>query len=61
MTRSTQQIILFTLLLAADQITKWWIQQPDFHPFVVVDGYFNIVRAYNHGVAFSMFADLPDA
>ncbi|GAV21064.1 signal peptidase II [Mariprofundus micogutta] len=61
MTRTTQQIILFILLLAADQISKWWIQQPDFHPFVVIDGYFNIVRAYNYGVAFSMFADLPGA
>jgi len=61
MTRTTQQIILFTLLLAADQLSKWWIQQPNFHPFVVVDGYFNIVRAYNYGVAFSMYADLPDA
>lgn len=61
MTRTTQQVMLFILLLAADQISKWWIQQPDFHPFVVVDGFFNIVRAYNYGVAFSMFADLPDA
>ncbi len=61
MTRTTQQIILFTLLLAADQISKWWIQQPDFHSFVVIDGYFNIVRAYNYGVAFAMFADLPNA
>jgi len=61
MTRNTQQVILFILLLAADQVSKWWIQQPDFQPFVVIEGFFNIVRAYNHGVAFSMFADLPDA
>lgn len=61
MTRTQQQIALFIFLVAADQLTKWWIQQPDFHPFVVIDGFFNIVRAYNFGVAFSMFSDLPDA
>jgi len=61
MKRTRNQILLFTLLVAADQITKWWIQLPDFKPFVVIDGYFNIIRAYNPGVAFSMFSDLPDA
>jgi len=62
MNRSHHQIILFLLLVAADQLSKWWIQQPDFQPpLVVIDGYFNLVRAYNPGVAFSMFADLPDA
>ncbi|ATX81260.1 signal peptidase II [Mariprofundus ferrinatatus] len=59
--RTLLQITLFALLVAADQISKWWIQQPDFHAFVVIEGYFNIVRAYNYGVAFSMFANLPDA
>ncbi len=59
MNRTRAQIALFALLLAADQLTKWWIQQPDFRPFTVVDGFFDIVRAYNTGVAFSMFADLP--
>lgn len=61
MNKTQQQIGLFAVLIAADQITKWWIQQPEFHAFVVVDGFFNIVRAYNTGVAFSMFSDLPDA
>ncbi len=61
MNRSRAQVLLFSLLVAADQITKWWIQQPDFRPFVVIDGFFNIVRAHNTGVAFSFFADLPDA
>ncbi len=60
MRRTRLQIALFALLLAADQLTKWWIQQPDFRPFTVVGGFFDIVRAYNTGVAFSMFADLPD-
>jgi signal peptidase II len=61
MTRTQQQIALFALLLAADQITKWWIQQADFHAVVVIDGLFNIIRAHNTGVAFSLFADLPKA
>jgi len=59
MTRTQQQIGLFGLLVAADQLSKWWIQQPDFHAFTVMDGFFNIIRAYNPGVAFSMFAELP--
>jgi signal peptidase II len=59
MTRTQKQIGLFSLLIAADQLSKWWIQQPDFHAFTVIDGFFNIIRAYNPGVAFSMFADLP--
>lgn len=61
MTRTQQQIGLFSLLLAADQLSKWWIQQADFHAFAVLDGFFNIIRAYNPGVAFSMFAELPDS
>jgi len=60
LSRSQAQIALFALLLAADQLSKWWIQQPTFHPFTVIDGYFNIIRAYNTGVAFSFFADLPE-
>ncbi|WP_018294044.1 signal peptidase II [Mariprofundus ferrooxydans] len=61
MNRTTMQIGLFALLVTADQLSKWWIQQANFHAFSVIDGFFNIVRAYNPGVAFSMFADLPDA
>ncbi|TLS68319.1 signal peptidase II [Mariprofundus erugo] len=61
MNRSTLQAATLVLLVAADQLSKWWIQQTDFHPFIVIDGFFNIIRAYNPGVAFSMFADLPDA
>lgn len=61
MNRTQAQVGLFGLLLAADQITKWWIQQPDFRPFIVIDGFFNIVRAHNTGVAFSMFSNLPSA
>lgn len=61
-TKTKQQIILFTLLLAADQWTKWWIEQqlPFFHS-VVIDGFFNLVKAHNPGVAFSMFAEWDHA
>ncbi|MDX8376977.1 MAG: signal peptidase II [Mariprofundales bacterium] len=55
------QILLAGLLLFIDQISKWWIEQPDFLPFVIIDGWINIVRAHNPGVAFSMFDNLPDA
>ncbi|MDQ6989599.1 MAG: signal peptidase II [Mariprofundaceae bacterium] len=56
--RSKQQIIIFILLLAADQWSKWWIelQHPFFH-MVVIEGYFNLVKAHNFGVAFSIFSD----
>lgn len=52
------QCLMFTLLLAADQISKWWIEQqvPFFHQ-VVIDDFFNLVQAHNYGVAFSLFAD----
>jgi len=56
------QIAAFTLLLVADQLSKWWIeQQYPFFNMVVIDGFFNLVRAHNYGVAFSMFADLDHA
>jgi len=52
------QLILFTLLLTADQLSKWWIEQqlPFFHQ-TVIPGCFDLVRAHNFGVAFSLFAD----
>ncbi|MDQ6982694.1 MAG: signal peptidase II [Mariprofundus sp.] len=59
MPRTQKQLGLFCLLIAADQLSKWWIQQPDFHAFTVIDGFFNVIRAYNPGVAFSIFAELP--
>jgi len=52
------QMLVFVLLLAADQLSKWWIeQQYPFFQLVVIDGFFNVVKAHNFGVAFSMFAD----
>lgn len=60
--RNWQQLALFALLLTVDQLTKWWIegQQPFFH-YTVIPGFFEIVRAHNFGVAFSMFDDWDSA
>jgi len=56
--RTWMQLALFTLLLTADQLSKWWIEQqlPFFHQ-TVIPGCFDLVRAHNYGVAFSLFAD----
>ena len=61
MTRTQKQIVLFVLLVTADQLSKWWIEQNSFQPFTLFESFFNVIRAHNPGVAFSMFADLPDA
>jgi len=64
MNRTRSQIILFALLLVADQLSKWWIEQHGvlhFKTISVIPGLFNIVRAHNTGVAFSMFNDLSGA
>jgi len=58
--RTQVQISLFALLVGLDQATKWWIEQEGFQAFTVIDGLFDIVRAHNTGVAFSMFNNLPD-
>jgi len=56
--RTWLQLALFALLLTADQLSKWWIEQqlPFFHQTVIA-GCFDLVRAHNFGVAFSLFAD----
>ncbi len=56
------QMMIFIFLLAADQLSKWWIeQQYPFFSMTVVDGFFNIVKAHNFGVAFSMFANWDES
>jgi len=58
MSHLQKQVGLFGLLLIADQLSKWWIeQQLPFYHATIIDGLFNIVRAHNTGVAFSMFAN----
>ncbi|MDQ6951525.1 MAG: signal peptidase II [Mariprofundales bacterium] len=56
----SKQLVLLVLLLVLDQGTKWWIEQQswDFH-MVVIHGFFNLIKAHNTGVAFSMLANLP--
>ena len=62
MTRTWQQITLLVLLVSLDQVSKAWIeQQLPFFQMSVVDGWFNLVKAHNFGVAFSMFADWDHA
>ena len=60
--RSWQQLALFALLLAADQLSKHWIEgQMPFYHYTVIPGFFEIIKAHNFGVAFSMFADWNSA
>jgi len=56
--RTWQQLALFAVLLTLDQLSKWWIeQQMPFFQQTVIPGCFDLVKAHNFGVAFSMFAD----
>ncbi|RMH60936.1 MAG: signal peptidase II [Zetaproteobacteria bacterium] len=58
MRRIRGQLLLFSLLLVADQVSKWWIeQQPPFWQLTVIPGFFDLVKAHNFGVAFSILAD----
>ncbi len=61
MKRDLGQASLFTLLLWLDQYSKAWVESAAFQPMVVFEGWFNLVRAHNPGVAFSLFENLPDA
>ncbi|MBK1790478.1 signal peptidase II [Persicirhabdus sediminis] len=57
-----QMVLWVTIpLFIIDQISKWWIVMnyaepfPGFEPTkVIIEGYFNIVRRHNQGVAFGM-------
>jgi signal peptidase II len=55
--------LLIVLLVAADWITKIWITNRLAlgETRALVDGWLYFVHRQNPGVAFSMFADLPDA
>ncbi len=60
--RMRWQLALLVAMVALDQATKWWIEQQEatLH-LVVIPGCFNVIKAHNNGVAFSMLADLPRA
>ncbi len=61
LSRTYQQLLLFVLIVAVDQATKFWIeaQSPFFHR-TVIPGFFDLVKAHNFGVAFSIFAGWSD-
>jgi len=60
--RMAKQLALLILLLGLDQASKWWIEQQSWNlHLVVIDGFFNIIKAHNPGVAFSMLDNLPPA
>jgi len=62
MQRMRRQLFLLVAMVALDQASKWWIeQQSDFLHWVIIPNFFNIIKAHNSGVAFSMMADLPKA
>jgi len=58
--RMRWQLALLLAMVALDQASKWWIeQQPDLLHWVVIPNFFNVIKAHNSGVAFSMLAELP--
>jgi len=60
--RAQFQLVLLLLLVVADQLSKLWIeQQPLYFHMTVIEHWFNLVKAHNFGVAFSMFADWDHA
>lgn len=62
MKRPYAQLLLLIMLIALDQWSKWWIEgQPPFFHLTVIENWFNLVKAHNFGVAFSMFADWDHA
>jgi len=52
-------LFLLGAIVALDQATKAWVESSSFAPRTIVPGYFDLVRAHNEGVAFSLFSDLP--
>lgn len=56
--------VLFTLSLAADQLTKIWARQtlkPRHDSIVVINGFFDLVYSENPGAAFGLFRGIPGA
>ena len=55
-------LMLAAVVLAADQITKWWVVTVLMQPphVIVLTSYFDLVMAWNRGVSFGMFHDHAD-
>jgi signal peptidase II len=55
-------LLLAVLVLAADQVTKWWVVEVLMQPpqVIAVTAYFDLVMAWNRGVSFGMFHDYAD-
>ncbi len=49
-------LVISLPLYVLDQITKWWIvlTKVKHEPHVVIEGFFNITRVHNQGVAFGL-------
>lgn len=55
-------LVLAALALVLDQLSKWWIVAVVMQPpeTIEVTGFFNIVLAFNRGVAFSLLRGGPE-
>jgi signal peptidase II len=52
-------LLIATLIVIADQLTKYWVYNHILNEvnFITYNSYFNLVKAWNTGVSFSMFND----
>jgi signal peptidase II len=62
MSKSTFVVTVATLVLAGDQLSKWYVQEsiPLYHQIPVVDSFFHLTHVRNTGGAFSLFAGTDD-
>jgi len=59
--RYLPHLALFVLILIADLVSKHWVESPGFATMVLIPDWLGFVRAHNSGVAFSLFAELPES
>jgi len=54
----TGGLLIAVVIMALDQITKWWIVEQVMRPpqVIPVTSFFNLVMGWNKGVSFGMFA-----
>lgn len=62
MSKSTFVVTVAALVLAADQLSKWCVQQtiPLYHQIPVVESFFHLTHVRNTGGAFSLLAGADD-